>query len=152
MPPVMLILGTTPSSQSLAERAVDEARRTRQSLVIVAVLDHVGSDKVASQLAESGQIGPRPSAGVVDSLQTRREQQILEQAQEIARRAAAVDVDSRAIVKREDYATAVSTAIHDERPDTLIVARKPRQFLRLRSEDGFLETLQARLGFRLLEL
>ncbi len=147
----MLILGATPSSQRVADLAVGEACKARQTLVLVAILDHLGSDRVASQLAENGLIGPRPSAGVVDSLQSRREQQLLEQARNIARRAAAAGLETRTIVKREGYAAALATVLNDERPETLVVARKRRQFLRLHSGDEFLEELQAQLGFRLLQ-
>lgn len=148
----MLILGTTPCERRVADRALDEARRAQQSLLVVAVVDRIGSDKVESQLLESGHIGPRPSAGVIASLQTRREQQLLEQAREITRDAAAADVRARAIIKRGDYATAVSAAVDEERPGTVIVARRRRQFLNLRPADAFLDSLQNQLGFRLLEL
>ena len=90
----MLLQSNVRMDGAVTRRAIDEAKRRGESLVVLAVLDSAIPEKVASQFGESGHMGPRPSEGFLRSLYERHEQLALQQAQDIVGDAEASGIEA----------------------------------------------------------
>lgn len=148
----MLIQSNVRLDRAVIRRAIEEAHRRNESLVVLAVLDPAIPEKVAAQFAERGQIGPRPSEGFLSSLYERHEELALQQADEIVRDAREAGVSVEAAVRRGDYASETADAIRQLQPVTVVIEKRRRSLLRFATGDEFIRGLQRTAGFDLVEV
>jgi hypothetical protein len=149
---VLLILSEMRDGTDVVTRAVEKAAEDRCELLVLSVLDPAVMGKAASRLTEQGQVGTTPSRGLAKSVQARHEQLAREQTADILERARAASVATRAIVRHGNYVREATEVITAERPDTVMIEKRPRSLLRMRSADAFLDGLAVEVGFKLLEI
>jgi hypothetical protein len=152
MAPVMLIQSNLRLDRAVIRRAIEEAGNADDSLVVLAVLDPAIPEKVATQFAESGDIGRRPSEGFLSSPYERHEELALWQADEIIQDGREAGVAVEAAVRRGDYARETADAIRRIRPATVVIEKKRRSLLRSATGDEFIHRLRHTEGFNLVEV
>ena len=149
---VLLILSQMRDGTDVVTRAVEKAAEDGCEFLVLSVLDPAVMGKAASRLTEQGQVGTTPSRGLAKSIQARHEQLAREQTADVLERAQAASVATRAIVRHGDYVREATKVITAERPDTVMIEKRPRSLLRMRSADTFLDGLAVEVGFKLLEI
>lgn len=149
---VLLIVSEMRDGAQVVKRAIEQAAEDGSELMILSVLDPAVIGKAASRLTEQGQVGTTPSRGLAESARARHEQLAREQTADIAERARAASVATRAIVRHGDYVREATSVIAAERPDTVVIEKRPRSLLRMRNVDTFLHGLAIEVGFKLLEI
>lgn len=149
---VLLILSEMRDGTDVVTRAVEKAAEDGCELLVLSVLDPEVMGKAASRITEQGQVGTTPSRGLAKSVQARHEQLAREQTADVLEHARAASVATRAIVRHGDYVREATEVITAERPDTVMIEKRPRSLLRMRSADAFLDGLAVEVGFKLLEI
>ena len=150
MPGVLLIVTDTKIESSTVERAIREADERGSDLSVLSVLDPTSAEKLASKLLDTGQIGPRPSEGFVESLHVRHEQLAVRAADEVVAQARGNGVTAHAIVRRGDLASEAGAALREVGPETVVVERR-RTSLKYAPLHAALEDLGRELNFEVLE-
>lgn len=149
---VLLILSEMRNGTGVIDRAIEKAAAIGSELMVLGVLDPAVLCKAASRLTEDGQVGTTPSRGLAESVSARHEQLARQETADVAARAKAASVETRTIVRRGDRVREATKVIKEEHPDIVIIEKRTRSLLHMRSPNKFLKGLAVEVGFDLLEI
>ncbi len=149
---VLLILRGTRDCRGVVDRAIEKAATEHDRLVVLSVLDAAVLQKTSSRMTEHGHVGTTPTRGLAESVCARREDLIRAESSEAVSRGEAASVETRSIVRRGDFVREATEVIKEERPRCVMISKRPRSILRMRSADAFLDGLAAEVGFDLVEV
>lgn len=136
----------------MVERAIEKATAEGGDLVVLSVLDPAVLEKTAMRLTEQGQVGTTPSRGLAESVSARHEDLARKDSADAISRGEAASVVTRSIVRRGSYVGKVTEVIKELQPRFVMIEKRPRSLLRMRTADAFLDGLSAEVGFELLEV
>lgn len=103
-------------------------------------------------MTEHGHVGTTPTRGLAESVCARREDLIRAESSEAVSRGEAASVETRSIVRHGDFVREATEVIKEQRPRCVMISKRPRSILRMRSADAFLDGLAAEVGFDLVEV
>jgi len=149
---VLLILSEMRDGTELVDYAIKQAGESGSELIILSILDPAVLEKAATLMSEQGQVGTRPSLRLTESVAARHEQLARADTAEVVSRAEAASVATRSIVRRGDHVREATKVIREERPDTVMIEKRPRSLLRMRNTHSFLDRLAVELGFDIIEI
>jgi nucleotide-binding universal stress UspA family protein len=129
MKKVLLILSFLRSSPKTVEEALKIAGENRAELVVFFVLDVEYADNIARKLADEGWLGEKPSQQLYDSLLREYQSQAEKKIAEIRRRAEALNVPMRAIIKSGALLEETLRLASLEDPDLIVITRRKRSSL-----------------------
>ena len=152
MPSVVLILDRVRTKITAASHAIEIAKERESDLLVLTVLDPVFDRRFASRLHDSGQIGPRPSESVLDSLADRHAQLALQYAEDIVSEARHAGLESSTVVKRGSHERQIADALAEISPDVVVIEKRRRSWFGYPKNAAFLDAVQSRVGFELVEV